>query len=221
MEKAYNTIIQYPGYGTLALKEVYAPQQSWLREAEMRTKAWFVQNIKQEWNILDVGAHVGMYALLFAERAFMGNVFCFEPTETIEMLKTNIAAHGGLNNIELLNVAVGASAGSKTEVIQKIWEFETVNKEFPFESVDSFSKSRELKIDLIKIDTDGFDFEVLQGAENVFRTQSPKVVVELNPTALGYRNHTPKEAVEFMKSIGYALTEIMDGENYLFTKKEE
>jgi len=53
---------------------------------EMQTKQCFVDNAKQDWVFLDIGANIGYFSILFSRLAPEGKVYAFEPTDTFDML---------------------------------------------------------------------------------------------------------------------------------------
>jgi hypothetical protein len=69
-------------------------------------------------------------------------------------------------------------------------------------TVDEFVGKREIQVEAIKIDVEGFDWEVLLGAERTLRTQSPIVLTELKPTRMFY---------EFMDALSYAVFAFVKG----------
>jgi FkbM family methyltransferase len=107
----------------------------------------------------------------------------------------------------------------KNDRIFKVWSQGIVDdKQFSFITLDTFVKTNNLKVDLIKIDVDSYDYEVLLGSKQVLMEQNPLVLVELNH-ALGKRNHHVQEALNFMDEIGYKLKFVLDNENYVFVKE--
>ena len=56
--------------------------------------------IRKDWNIIDVGANIGLYSLLFARRTF-GQVYAFEPSDEVyQRLKINVKLNS-FNNIKI------------------------------------------------------------------------------------------------------------------------
>jgi len=119
--------------------------------------------------IIDVGANIGYYTVLMAK--FVKKVYAFEPEkEAFEILKKNIKENN-LKNVVLFNKAVGSKRGSKflktdsenfgnsrivtsnTKQVTRIVRLDEVIKE---------------KVDLIKIDVQGYELEVLKGMELIF-----------------------------------------------------
>lgn len=215
MRTVKNINIDYGNNILITLNEDYEKNGSWTATAEKQTKKWFVENIKKDWNIFDIGANVGMYTALFSK---LGNkTYSFEPTDTIQILKNNMHVLN-FTNIDFFDYAVSNKNGKFIDNIHKIWQHTTLNQEFDFITIDKFVELNSIdKLNLIKIDTDGYDFEVLQGSINTLRFLKPVIIVELNTTALKMRNQIPEEAIKFMKDNNYVLLDILDGENYLFS----
>lgn len=189
----------------------------WYMSAEWNTKRFFESVIKEDFTIIDAGAQIGMYSVPFSKFAKNGTVYAFEPTDTVDLLRENLA-YNNCDNVLVQNIALSNRDGKFFDKIFKIWSQKVVDqKEFEFTTIDTFVSQKKLKIDLIKIDVDSYDYEVLLGCEKTLREQNPIVVVELNE-ALEKRGFKPEDAVNFMDSIGYYLKEILDGENFLFLK---
>ena len=131
--------------------------------------------------ILDVGANTGQSVKRF-RRAFPSSVIhSFEPSRRIfAQLKANIADKGA---VFAWNVALGAAVGRQTflenthsdmssflELSRNGWgkieEKSTVN----VWTVDSFLEEQKIAfVDILKSDTQGYEFEVFKGAEEAMR----------------------------------------------------
>ncbi len=141
--------------------------------------------------IADVGTNFGFLSLVWANSVCQqGKVYSFEPHPTIfKSFKKAIA----LNNLEAIitanNVAVGKEEGSvsislasttsntkKGEVTDvQLKETTTV----PMICLDHYFKEMD-RLDLIKIDVDGIELQILQGASSILDKLRPIVVVEMN-----------------------------------------
>jgi len=209
--------IQY-GYGfKLDFPRYYEHDAAWYVSAESSTKSFFINTIKKNFNIIDAGAQIGMYAALFSKLAHQGSVYAFEPTDTSSLLHENLE-YNNCRNAHIQNIALSNKEGAFFEKIHKIWSQNVVDeKEHNFTTIDKFVEQNNLKIDLIKIDVDSYDVEVLLGSEKTLKEQSPIVVVELN-NALKLRGYSPEDAISFMAKIGYQVDQILDGENFVFIK---
>jgi FkbM family methyltransferase len=62
-----------------------------------------------------------------------------------------------------------------------------------------------LKIDLIKIDVEGFEFNVLKGAGNTISKYCPVLFIELDDVNLKQQNASAKMLVNFLANKGYKI----------------
>lgn len=154
---------------------------------------------------------------MFSRLAPDGRIFAFEPTETIDLLRTNLEHHHCANVIPL-QVALGRKAGVYEEDIYRIWGEPPERQPYTFSTIDATIDELELdRLDCIKIDVDSFDFDVLRGAEKTLKRFNPWVIVELNH-ALSKRNQSVPEALEWLYSIGYSRAHVTDYENYVLKR---
>jgi FkbM family methyltransferase len=218
--------IKYPGFGNIKFPRFIPTYCSRGRmsnqaftEEEPETKRWFIENIKDGWNIVDAGANIGMYSVLFGKLSPAGAVYCFEPTPTAEMLRENLI-HNQIMNAEVSMCPLGHKEEKRHDKIWQVWGHHTVEQAFNFTTLDSFIflKKQNTKIDLVKIDVDSYDYDVLKGSQRLLREQSPIIIVELVDSQLSLRGHTKKMALDYMQNSGYKLCKYLDGRNALFKK---
>jgi FkbM family methyltransferase len=131
--------------------------------------------------VLDVGAHSGSYALEVKRLAPAASLFAFEPQpRTYAAMAGRVAGTG----IEALNLALGESEGTAT-----LYDFagdggstqaslsadavalfgtEPVAHSVACTTVDAFCAERGIDgVALLKVDTEGFDLNVLRGARRM------------------------------------------------------
>lgn len=203
-----------PGERAIELVAYYLQQSDYYPECELKTKRWFVENVRPEWVIFDVGANIGYYSILFSRLAPAGKVFAFEPTETFSMLRENLGYHG-CRNVNALQIAVGMVSGAVKDDIFRIWGAEPERLTYNFSTVDDLVEKLKLtRLDCIKIDVDSFDFEVLMGAQETLRRLNPWIVVELCH-ALSRRNQSAPQALEWLACRGYRKAHVLEHENYV------
>jgi len=140
-----------PNFGNIELVDYYDEFLNYYPDCELETKKWIVDNCKDDWIILDCGANIGYYTILFAKLSNKGKVYAFEPTDTIEKLKNNLKHHK-ITNVKVIHKALSDITGVKKDKIYKIWGKEPEFKNFEFITIDDFIKVENIsKIDLIKI----------------------------------------------------------------------
>ena len=154
-----------PGRDPIELVAYYEEFRDYYPYCELETKRWFVEHVRADWWIFDIGANVGYYTILFSQLAPAGRVFAFEPTATAEMLRANLR-HNGVGNAEVHEVALAATTGEREDRIFRLWGTDGEVKTWPFYTLDDFIARHGIeRVDCLKIDVDSFDFEVLRGAE--------------------------------------------------------
>lgn len=145
--------------------------------------------------VADIGANVGAHTLTMARQVGTeGRVLAFEPNPTVRRkLETNISLNG-LNCVEIFECALGdrqtqmklrvprsdtpeASNSGLSSLLALDTPHDLVDVLVqPFDSViESLSLDR---LDLIKIDVQGFEQRVLQGMGGVLQRFSPAIVFE-------------------------------------------
>lgn len=133
--------------------------------------------------IFDVGANIGQSAIKFISAFPLAKIFCFEPVSAnYEKL---ISVLKGAES-KCFQVALGSSPGKATIYVNNdlttcslLPSGPYISKEFvEITTIDVFSSKHAIeKIDLLKIDAEGFDLEVLKGAENMLTSKRISLVL--------------------------------------------
>jgi FkbM family methyltransferase len=168
---------------------------------------------------LDIGAHIGRYALEIAKAVGeKGLVIAIEPQpENYACLVKNIRLNK-FENITALNVA-GWDKDCKMELFSTggsspslKWNHGLGGFMVEARVLDNLVKG--IKVDWIKIDVEGAEYEVLRGLENTLRKCQPKVILETF-------NVNREKVEKFMTRLGYSLMPIyhkfeLKGLTYLY-----
>jgi FkbM family methyltransferase len=178
---------------------------------------FFKKMCKPGMNIIDIGAHVGLYSV-YMQKLSGGNVYGFEPTpSTVSVLKKTIALNKAASNIEVIEAAVSDTTGKahfkidrqQASVSNSLVEYNRTQKletcEVDVISIDDFVAQRKIKIDFIKIDAEGAELSVLQGAQNTLLHQRPIMILALHPQAIVARNETNEMIWLFLKKMNYSI----------------
>jgi FkbM family methyltransferase len=135
--------------------------------------------------VVEVGANIGYY-LLMIERAIGpgGSMTCFEPEPAnLRELRRNVTGNG-FTNVEIVDAAVGAEDGSASileGINLHIVKDRPADRVVPLVRLDSVIKP---PVDFIKIDVDGYEGQVLDGARRVLAEQRPTLFLEVHPWLL-------------------------------------
>lgn len=203
-----------PGMRPVLLPGFYEEFRNYYLRAEFQTRRWFVENVESDWVVFDVGANVGVYSVLAGRLVTDGGVYAFEPTSTSKMLEHNLSVNG-VDNVTVVRRAVSNVTERRRDKIYRIWGQAPDEENFDFVSLDDFCESELLdRVDLIKIDVDGFELEVILGARRTLERFRPAVLVEINDAART-RHNEPSDILRQLAAFGYQRAIVLDGENYL------
>ncbi|MCL4477633.1 MAG: FkbM family methyltransferase [Deltaproteobacteria bacterium] len=79
--------------------------------------------------------------------------------------------------------------------------------------LDSFVMENQIsKIDLIKIDVEGYEFNVLNGAKESIKKYKPKLFIEVDDNHLQRQGISVKELIEFISTFGYFIIKADTGQ---------
>lgn len=139
--------------------------------------------VRRGQSVADVGANIGYYALLFAQAVGpAGRVACIEPEpENLAELRRNIERNR-LTQAEVFPVAVGATAGTvslRAGINGSVMEDGSGEILVPLRPLDELLAGR--PVDFMKIDVEGYEGQVLDGAARLLEELRPTLFVEIHP----------------------------------------
>jgi FkbM family methyltransferase len=161
----------------------------------------------------DIGANVGFFALLAGHMGGygVGHVYAFEPTpDNAEEVRRNVVLNG-LPNVEVIEKAVGAEAGTgQLQIVDdQSWSKLVETGEHPFTekvvdievvAIDDLVAEGMKPPTVVKIDVEGFELPVLEGMRKTLAEHKPVIICELHGTHV--------EFVEFMEEVGYRVVNL-------------
>jgi len=219
-EKICSSKTHFPGLGEFELPFSYKYFDWYYPRCELNSKRWVFENIQDSWTIIDVGANVGIYSILFGSLAKNGQVFSLEPTETIELLKKNLNHHS-LSNVKAFQLGLSDTTGSISENIYKMWGKPPIAATYSISTLDDFVETLDLsELNLLKIDTDGFELEILKGAAMTLERFNPWLMIEFS-YALNTRGHEVGHLLERLVELGYKNALLLDGNNLVLKKSDK
>lgn len=175
--------------------------------AEPRDKLYDL--VQKGYYIIDVGSNFGETTLNFAKlTGTTGKVFSFEPdTYCFNKLKSNISLNK-FSNIQIFNIGLGSSDAEyylSSENIHnrgenKIQINSPMQPNIKVKKLDDIMDSYQIKkVDLIKIDVEGFEYDVLRGASNTIMKHRPIMFIEVNDNNLRTYNSSAPCLMQFLK----------------------
>lgn len=177
---------------------------------------------KDEGIYIDVGAHTGLYTITSLKANPKNNVICFEPYfMNLSRLITNLRINGLSKNVSTILGAVSNFDGKSNFKISTEQSYLSKGGKLSEEGEGTnvykldtlLLKKFEKKINAIKIDTEGEDFKVLLGAENLIREHKPKIIIEV-------REKNKFDIVNFLKSNSYKIFNINNLNNEFDYEKD-
>lgn len=172
---------------------------------------------KGGYNVIDVGANIGITAAIAGILVSPGSVLALEPVaEAFGYLADNIE-RAALRNVKCLNVAAASTEGRVNLISNPGHNFaafvgyENVLERYPGYAeelvmaltLDQLATDHDLsRIDFIKIDVEGYELEVLRGAKRLLQQFQPIVFLEVNHYCLNvFRKISIVDFIEEVLSI--------------------
>ena len=164
--------------------------------------------------IVEIGSSWGEEILFLSKLAGKsGKLYCFEPNpESFYCLKKN-KENLNLKNLKLFNLGVykkKALIRIKEDICgePRVWarnmEYAKSEKEkniIKFTKLDDVIKGR---IDLIKIDTDGYDLDIILGSLNLIKKFKPIIIVEFLP-GINYSGLFDIDVLKKYRKLGFKI----------------
>lgn len=191
-----------------------------LEERVLETWSRYARDAKV---VFDVGANAGIYSLAAAAASKDSQIHAFEPTPEIAAhLRATVDMNGIEGRLQVQEAAVGDCPGSifLNRFSGENEDNEGMNfvssecrapssVEVPMVSLDAFCSERGLqKIDLLKVDVQGNEPAVFEGARGLIeRGAIQSIFFELNWDRLDPDRCPACEAVEFLSNAGYRFAD--------------
>jgi FkbM family methyltransferase len=187
----------------------------WMESSESRLLA---QLCRPGMSVVDVGANVGFYTLLFAERAGAeGTVWAFEPDpNNFATLQRNVTTNKCANVITV-NSAVGAVSGGGTlyrsgshSGDHRTYASDDARKRISIKTValDDFFQPGQ-PVDLVKMDIQGAEGMALRGMRGVVESNPHLVMfIEVWPEGLRQAHSDPEEVLAELQAWGLILKRV-------------
>ena len=150
--------------------------------------------------VLDVGAHAGQFAKLFAKLGPQGRVYAFEPGHYARVILRTALRLNRLRNVVVLPLALGersgvavlsvpvkrsGSYGFGLSHIGAGGEDAAEHELVPLATLDEVVAALALdRIDFLKADIEGYELRLVQGARATLARFRPALLIELDPSRL-------------------------------------
>lgn len=180
--------------------------------------------------IFDIGANIGNWCTWMAKYFPQGHIWAIEPQRSVFQILTGNMAINNYHNVTTLNCAMSDKNqvmtfmepdyfqcndyGIFSLVEQKISNLTAHQHAVEIYQLDYFLQRFSIADpDLVKIDAEGMDLQVLQGAKNLLHRSHPVIYVEHCDNQISIEN----QLRDFLGAFGYEF--FVNGNNLLATVK--
>lgn len=161
----------------------------------------------EDLKIIDVGGNIGDTVILlkslddFPILSIEGDAKFFSMLKENSKKFSNVVSKNvflGEANI-ILKAALNANLGTGNIVSSENAKLELFSLDTILEKNENFINSK-----LLKIDTDGFDYKIIRGAENYINKSKPAIFIEYDPHFLQKQNENSYFIFDFLEAKGYS-----------------
>ncbi len=180
-------------------------------QAEPRESLY--QLVEKGNTVLDIGTNIGEVALNLAKLVgSSGVVHTFEPDPFVFSKLSKNYSLNTFTNIYLNNFALGDAEGELTISAEvnnnrggtRVSSSSNEGNTVRVTTVDHYADCLGInKIDVIKIDVEGYELKVLQGAMNSLRKFRPALFIEINEANLNAQGDSASALIAFLNSLAY------------------
>ncbi|MCS7263714.1 MAG: FkbM family methyltransferase [Armatimonadetes bacterium] len=161
--------------------------------------------------ILDIGANIGYYTLLFSQLVGEGGlVIAVEPyPENVRLLELNLRLNRVLN-VKIVPVAISDEVGTAQMFIAEGSNWHSLHPTdmttqktviVPTVTIDTLVAQLERPVDLVRMDIEGWETKALEGGEGTLRQNHPAIVMEIHPCYM--KAEEVRQLLLRLKSFGY------------------
>lgn len=180
-----------------------------------------VDECRNKMCVFDVGAHIGLVSLPISNVINEnGYVYAFEPAEAnLKYLNRHIRMNN-IENIKVISNLVGSSNKENVDFFElsdpsgmnasikndKTNEYKKKSRNQI--NLDTFCKTESVNPDIIKIDVEGYEYEVLDGAKEIISSSKPVIFLSVHPKQLSKLNSSIEELSKLISQLNYKCLEI-------------
>lgn len=209
-------------------KRVFAHYQSlnWetLSQSEFDAELLLLEFLLNKNSVFfDIGTNKGEYAYYAEKLMNPKNIYLFEPEKKLNKQLQAIFSNCHVNNMALsdnkgahqfkipvINGMIDNCLSSLEVDNKEDNETESIIYEVKTDTLDNFTREKNIIPDLIKIDVEGHELSVLKGAENFISEHHPTLIIEIEQRH--HKNTNIESVFESFKVKGYQC--------YYYSKKQ-
>jgi len=179
--------------------------------------------LNKDRDVIDIGANIGFYTVLFAKNLNSGKVLSIEPTKNaFQRLLKNIKLNQVEDKVILFEGAVLNYIGTtKIKIVEGKEEYSTLGslshpsiskkryilQEVKTKTIDELVDQYSLDPGFMKVDVEGMEHLVFDGSKDVLKTKRPVILSELSDYLLKKNGSSAIKVIDFLKSLDYIIVD--------------
>ena len=193
--------------------DVWAVKETFLDEFYTR----YGVPVQEGWTVVDIGAGIGDFSIYAAYGRPATRVFAYEPYPGSFLLLQQNLERNAIENVFPLQQAVWGNAGELTLDLSTGEPLQFSSREVVVEGppqteqigvpavtlADVLTQQSLKKIDLLKLDCEGAEYEILMKATVETLTRVRRIVMEYHNVDA---EHTQIQLIRFLESAGYSVS---------------
>lgn len=198
----------------------FSPFSSWGKKHNDGFEAC-IESCRGKQCVFDIGAHIGLVSLPMSQQIDdSGRVYAFEPATVNRNYLNYHLKRNRIQNVDVVPVLVGAENKNQVDFyeldddtgmnsvvpIQKTGNFQAVQKNQV--TLDTFCEAHQLKPEVIKIDVEGYEIDVLKGAQNILQRYPIELYLSVHPAHLKKLGYELTDLTNLIDFLGYTVTEL-------------
>ena len=160
--------------------------------------------------VFDIGANIGSHTFVLAKCVGpTGVVVAFEPTTYAFMRLYKNMLLNEFTNLRIERLALSEQSGIAEFAFNASWRLDNevksaVSETMPVMTLDEYVRRFKVpRVDLIKLDVDGFELKILRGGLGTIRTYGPVLVTELCEYTLAQHGESVHQLLDLLLVMGY------------------
>lgn len=203
---------------------------------EKENVAFLTKTCKPGMTVIDIGAHLGLMSVIIAKLVGeKGKVFAFEPTPKTFLILKKIISLNNFNSIIFpfnkaasnftgtVDFFVDENEGSNANSLVNRSDKSRTSQKTEVDTLDNIVGRLKLeKLDLIKIDAEGSELDVMNGAKYIIEKYKPIIILAIHPPLIKNNGQRTEDIFDLIGSIGYTVnfrSEILTKE--IFCSKQD
>jgi FkbM family methyltransferase len=187
---------------------------------EAASKQAFLDLIDDGDIVIDVGANIGEYSLIAAQKVKQnGKVISIEPLKSTAQTLTQNFQLNNFTNFEVISKVIG-NENKKVNLYKQLAggtmgfvdstligrKFEKTD-EVEMTTIDEILSTRNIEnVKVMKIDIEGYEFELLKGAKNSLKNKKiTNMIIEVHINYLKEKGISEKEFYDYLNQQGYVV----------------